>query len=835
MTRFAHSLLLAGLAALLAAAPLAAQEREPAPAPAPAATPPPWRQIDAFAPFYDPAQPPPNSWAMPFGHLDTLEAPYVNAAHLAASVQRFDRYCKDVAARGFNVVFVGNLIHIASFDGVEGGPVYGPASPFRARALAYQQAFRRAIARAKAHGVRVVIETDFPAWTPELLDWLGPRGVELDNERLWLAYQAAVDELLGSVGFAGVMVRIGEGGGSYDEATGYKSGVRVKTVADTRLALDRLLTLVERFNAAHQADKKLLFRTWTIGIGEIGALHTSPELYERVFAGFGPRKALYTVIKHVAMDFFQHVPLNRTIGVGEVDQLVEFQARREYEGFGLFPNTRAEPFRDAIQRFAKSPRFQGVSVWPLNGGFLLPSPTYYRSQGPDRWIDVNVFAYGQLLLDARREPAEVVAEWVRAQGVSEADAPLATEILLAGDDVMGKGMYVRPYAEKAPALFGLEVFPTMLWFYWTRPVGALGVQALIARYALPERERAVAEGREALAELDGLIAKTETLAESNFRRDLLTALRFQRSSFAFLAAYREVFLHHHAWATGDGAAEAYRRWQEGLAPLSAALDAHETEWRDDHFFQPWDLRELRREVRDGRWIPRLRPWAAALALLDLLLVALLVAGLRPEPPPALAWTHDWAGALVAACLVSFACAASLAILASGSALALVANLGGFGALVGWLVGAAALDTARGEGPRPPVSALSGALLLLAPSLTVCALLLLGYAARGPLPAYALLVGALTGSGAARAVLVLGWLAAFALACGGVWLAVRRSTNGPTPRQARCAVAILLLFLLIKATLLAQAGVRGLLVANEVLRLGPTVLNQAGTHVEDLVE
>ena len=831
MNRFAPALLLA----LLAAAPLAAQEAPPpAPAPAPAADPPPWRQIDGFAPFYDPARRPPNSWAMPFGHLDTHEAPYVNAAHLAASVQRFDRYCQDVAERGFNVVFVGNLIHLATFDGVEGGPVYGPASPFRARALAYQQAFRQAIARAAAHGVRVVIETDFPAWTPELLSWLGPRGVELDNERLWQAYGAAIEELLGSVGFAGLMVRIGEGGGSYDEATGYQSGVRVKTVADTRLAIDRLLTLVERYNGAHEADKKLLFRTWTIGIGEIGALHTSPELYERVFAGFGERDALYTVIKHVAMDFFQHVPLNRTIGAGEVDQLVEFQARREYEGFGLFPNTRAEPFRDTIQRFARSERFQGVSVWPTNGGFLLPSATYYRSQGPDRWIDVNVFAYGQLLLDPRREPAEVVREWVLAQGVSEADAPRAAEVLLAGDEVMGKGIYIRPYAERAPALFGLDVFPTMLWFYWTRPVGALGVQSLLARYALPERERAVAEGREALAELDALIEQAESLGESSFRSDLLEALRFQRSSFAFLAAYREVFLNHHAWAGGAGA-EAYRRWQDGLAPLGAALDAHEAEWRGNTFFPPWDLRELRRELRDGRWIPRLRPWAAALALLDLLLVALLVLALRAEPPAALAWTHEGAGALVTACLVSAACAASLALLASGNGLALVANLGGLGALGGWLLGAAAIHVARGEGPRPPVPALSGALLLLAPSLALCALLLLGYAARGPLPAYALLVAALTGSGAARAALVLGGLAAFALACGGAWLAVRRSTNGPPARQARCALAILVLFLAIKATLLAQAGVRGLLVANDVLRLVPTILNQAGTHVEDLVE
>ncbi len=70
----------------------------------------------------------------------------------------------------------------------------------RARHDAYRRWFRPFVAAAHARGLRVVVEADFPAWPPDLLRWLGPQGVDPANERLWIAYRAAMDELLAEVG-----------------------------------------------------------------------------------------------------------------------------------------------------------------------------------------------------------------------------------------------------------------------------------------------------------------------------------------------------------------------------------------------------------------------------------------------------------------------------------------------------------------------------------------------------------------------------------------------------------------------------------------------------------
>jgi hypothetical protein len=813
---------LALVCALALATPCGAQEGEARQ---------PIRLIDAFAPFYDPARTPPRSWAMPFGHLDTATPPYVALEHLEASLDRFDDYCRHVRRRAYNAVIVGNLIHMVTFDRVAEGPVYAADSPFRARAEAYQAAFKRACAIAAKHQLRVAVDTDFPAWTPELRAWLGPAGLAIDNERLWQAYAAAVTELFEDVGVWALHVRIGEGGGAYNEATGYRSAISVRTEADLQQVVDRLLGLVEGYNAAHPgADRKLLFRTWSIGIGEIGALHTDPELYQRVFEPFGGRGALATLIKYVAMDFFAHVPLNPTIGVGEVQQVVEFQARREYEGFGLYPNFRAEPFREALARFRQDATFAGISVWPTNGGFLLESPTYYRSQGCDRWIDANVFAYGWLLEDPSQEPQYLAQAWGLEQGLRQADAERLARILLASDDVIARGLYLVPYAENAPALFGVDVFPTMLWHYWTRPVAAYGVQALVSRESSAELERSLADGRWAVEELGRLQGEAQALPTGELRDDLLAALAFQRSHFEVLAAYREVFLPHFRWVRhGDGAA--YEAWQAGLPALEAAVAAHEAEYGERRFLPAFDLRELHRLLRDDRLIPSLRPLAGLLAVLDLL-AALACLALLAATPRGPAWVRrrpalaaSLVGALGAATLMVWtAVYAPVGAALAGLALAL--------APVGALALVLALPARRLD-EQAGVSWAARCLAAAGPALLALAALSLSFAWRGPGWAWSQAVDALLGSWGARA-LVLGGVAATAgltLAC---WGRAARLVLGSGRGAAVATLAALAVSSGLGAGAWSLGGVPALLAVNDTLRAAPSILGQAGTGVEDLI-
>ncbi|MEZ6186325.1 MAG: hypothetical protein R3F62_15120 [Planctomycetota bacterium] len=795
-----------------------------------AQTTPPIRLIDAYAPFYDPARTPPNSWAMPFGHLDLLEAPYVATEHLEASLARFDAYCAHVARRGYTSVIVGNVIHLVTFDGVEGGPIYAPGSPHRARADAYKAAFTRACQIAAGHGLKVAVDTDFPTWTPPLLEWLGEGGVRVDNPRLWEATRAAVEELFGEVGVWALHVRIGEGGGAYDEATGYRSAVAVRDVPGVQAVVRGLLEQVEAYNAAHPgADRKLLFRTWTIGIGEVGALHTDPALYRRVFDDFAGRPALVTLIKYVALDFFQHVPLNPTIGVGPVQQVVEFQARREYEGFGLFPNYRAEPFQEALRVFAAQETFAGISVWPTNGGFLMDSPTYYRSQGVDDWIDQNVHAYAQLLDDPEREPAALAAAWAREQGLPPEAAERYARILLASDDVIGRGMYLVPYAEHAPALFGVDVFPTMLWIYWTRPIGAYGPQALVTPHASAELERCLEDGRWAVAELARLEQEAAALPAGEVRARLQAALAYERSGFEVFAAYRAVLLPHYRWVRdGDGAA--YDAWQAALPALAQAVAAHEAAYGADRRLPAWDLRELHRVLHDDAWIPTLRPLAGLVGLLAWLTAGACLLGLNPTPRGP-AWLRR-APLLFACAGVSGAGLAGLQTVGAGGVLGLA-----LGALLACAPGLLALALLalpvrrRDEQAGVPWTVRCAA--CLAPGLVVTGWLALGFAWRGPAWGWTVVADALLGDGGARALLALG-LALGGLGTVACWALAGRLALGRSGPGLGVAVGGVVLSAALGGAAWAAGGIPAALAVADALRLTPTFLDKAGTGVADLV-
>jgi hypothetical protein len=782
--------------------------RADAPAAAEAARPLEVRLLEAFAPFYDERKPMPLNLAMPFEHIDEAAAPFVDEAHLARVAPRWEHYCEEARALGYTGLIVGNLIHLATFDGVPEGPgaVYGAASPTRARHERLKRFFHGLVEAAHARGLEVVIETDLPAYTPELLRYLGGAGPRVSNPRLFAAYRAAIEELFEEVRFDALSVRIGEGGGAYDErGAGYASTVAVKTVADARRAVGELLDAVERSNARTGARRRLLFRTWTVGLGELGALHIDPALYEAVFAPFYGREALVTVVKHVAMDFYDYVRPNPTIGIGGLRQIVELEARREYEGFGLFPNFRAAEVREHLARFRARPQVVGISVWPQNGGFYCRAPVFYRTSGGDEWTDANAFAYAAIARDAATEPEAAALAWARERaGLDAADAAVAARVLARSPDLVRRGLYVGEFARRAPALFGLDPIPPMLWLWWTRPIAAHGVLALLWREiaATPEGPAAaIAEGEEALRLADALLAEAATIRDARLRERLVASLRYERSLLAVLAPFRRAIVERHRFAL-EGAPGARERWHAALGDVSAAIDAHEAAYAGSRDFPAFDFRELRREVRDAAWLGPLRPIAALLAALAGALAAALGRGLgRRAALGRAAAIAAGAGLLLGA---------AAAVLASGYDAAWIVAHVGLAALASWTAFAAA---ARAPG---------GTLRVLAAPLLLAALAMGVFAARGPIPAFALLAAALDGT-AAR--LALG--ATLGLP---VMLGVALALAAAPPRRALLGIAAALGALFVLSRL---GGPQALVRVNEDLRLGPSIFGEAGTGAAEI--
>ena len=156
----------------------------------------------------------------------------------------------------------------------------------------------------------VVLRTDMLTLTTPLEEYLTEHVGSLDTTSpdLWAVYTAGLDELYAAApSLDGVLVRIGEAGRVYDvEGWDYYSSLAVTTVDAVRAMLTALTGQAER------TGRDVIFRSWSVGVGAVGDMHTNPQSYAAVLDGIDS-PALVVSTKYTLGDFYSHLPLNETL------------------------------------------------------------------------------------------------------------------------------------------------------------------------------------------------------------------------------------------------------------------------------------------------------------------------------------------------------------------------------------------------------------------------------------------------------------------------------------------------------------------------------------------
>jgi hypothetical protein len=284
---------------------------------------------DISGPFFDPSKPFRNWSAFPFSQLDRATPPYVDLDQLAWALPRAVAQLDRLRAQGYTGIVVDNLAHLVGFERAP-APIYPADSPERQRAAIYREAFSRLFGATARLGMDVFVTADMQWCTPPLCRYVGE--LAADNPRLAAVNRWALEELFTALPqVRGLVVRVGEAGGTHDLDIGYTGHMLYTSVRSGRALIDSLLPVCERF------DRLLIVRTWSVGIGELGDLLWSPERYRALFAGYDSPHLLAS-IKHGPSDFFRMLPSNPTLGLPGPAQIVELQNRREYELFGMAPS-----------------------------------------------------------------------------------------------------------------------------------------------------------------------------------------------------------------------------------------------------------------------------------------------------------------------------------------------------------------------------------------------------------------------------------------------------------------------------------------------------------------
>jgi hypothetical protein len=417
--------------------------------------------------------PDPASWNGPdyshhsraFQEVLLPQPPYVDEQAFGRVEKAFQAYVNRMVSYGYNGIIIDGFLEYVNFDRVGNGlEIYGPDSLYRQRHLVLRQKFGRLFEYAHQSGMTVILKTDMVALTGPLETYFDDRlgGIDPSRPELWQVYSLGLEELFAAFPYVeGLMIRIGEAEAVYNlEDWDYYSSLSVTTDQAVEMMLDHFLEVAERQN------RKILFRSWSVGVGPVGNMHTQPQTYNRVLGDIHSSH-LFISTKYGRGDFFSYLPVNPTLKMGHQKRIVEFQARREFEAFNVFPNYTAPLYQAALLELLQhNPHIDGIWVWTQDGGPLRAGPmSLYPFHGFWLFIDANVYTTARLAWNPQADLNELTQLWIR-KNLSD-DPPAIhqlTQIMFLSRQAVLKGLYIRDFAEKQVLVQGLEPPPTpVLW------------------------------------------------------------------------------------------------------------------------------------------------------------------------------------------------------------------------------------------------------------------------------------------------------------------------------------------------------------------------------------
>jgi hypothetical protein len=525
------------------------------------------------------------------------DAPYIDPESLADAYDDFDLFIRHSLANGYNAVAFPGLVEYLTFDDVPGGPVYAEGDDHRAKALALRDAFAPFWDRAQELGMKVFLRTDMLTLTTPLEQYLTGRFGSLDtaNPELWDVYAAGLDELYAAEpSLDGVLIRIGEAGRVYGvEGWDVYSALAVTSVDSVRTMLETLTAQAEA------TEREVIFRTWSVGVGAVGDMHTNDESYEAVLGGIDST-ALIVSTKYTLGDFYSWLPLNATLEQGQQRRIVEFQSRREFENFGAFPNDLGPQYQFALEKLlAATANIEGVWTWTQDGGPWRAGPmTLYLKAGFWQLYELNTMLAADLARDPSTDVGRITEDWAR-EWFSDDPATVSAivQAMALSRPAIEQGMYIQPFAEQRVFAIGLEPPPMMWIFEWdilTGDSAVLDVIYAISRDATGgDIEKAIAGGQQALADVESMrdlvtSADAATWHDAAARDAFLGTLDYEVDVLRLLSSYRAMILHQAQWhdTVSPGA---YAAWEADRDAFEALAAAHVERYAGDIDYPAYNL------------------------------------------------------------------------------------------------------------------------------------------------------------------------------------------------------------------------------------------------------
>lgn len=456
--------------------------------------------IDSTSPFFERHPDMKINWSkIPFYHIEKNGR--IRKKHRKKIRRNFSGYLDRIVDAGYNAISLDELPYLVEY------PFY-PTS-LKKKTAHYRKYFQKLILEALSRNLKVFITSDV-TFSNEYIDaWtLGDHSAKVDLFR-----DALIRLFISFPKVSGVILRIGESDG-IDVKGDFLSHLLLKTPAQGNAFLRAVLPVFEKMN------KTCIFRTWTVGAYGIGDLIWNRRTYRKLFARIDSPNLIVS-LKYGDSDFFRYLPLNRHIIKAPQRKIVEFQTRREYEGFGEFPVFIGWEYQRYMDQLKTLKNIEGLSVWCSTGGWSnFRNFTYLR--GSSRWNELNTFAAAELWKG--KTPEEILGAFFGPE------AGVYTEFLALGDTVVNTILYDPAFAANE-LYFNRTRIPPLLHVFWN----SITVNEFVITFY-----RTFSDPRESLAALKKGRKALRRMKELNRLHRLDANFGFFYDTFAILYQVRKL-------------------------------------------------------------------------------------------------------------------------------------------------------------------------------------------------------------------------------------------------------------------------------------------------------
>ena len=447
----------------------------------------------------------------------------------------FERFAEKARHLGFNAVTLDDVAHLVPH------PDYEPE--LRERTAFFAEQFHSLINLLRGYGFKVFVTSDYLSLPPSIARKIGSDKAtarKYFGELLKLFFHdfPEVD---------GVILRVGESDG-VDVRDPLRSHLAARSAECVNSLLRHILPIFEA------TGKTLIFRTWTVGASLLGDLIWNQRRLERALKGINST-ALIISMKPGESDFFRYLTLNEHFFRTDLPKIIEFQARREYEGAGEYPSFIGWDLEAQARDLHPANNVIGISVWCQTGGWHR----FRRLSLIDDssvWVELNALAAVEIFKNGGCADDAILKYF------GEIKFAAALEFLRLAEAVILRLLYIKEFAEQ-PIFFRRVRIPPLIHVYWDCVLVVEPVREILRRF-VTDHAAALREGEEAFAHFPRM---RELASELDLP---LNDIDFMRDSMEMVLLARRFFFQPFTPETPNGieAAKAQYKtiWPRNLRP-----------------------------------------------------------------------------------------------------------------------------------------------------------------------------------------------------------------------------------------------------------------------------